>query len=318
MAKKAKAVNTGIKYNEPSLGKRIIKARQLYLLLALPILYLLIFAYYPMTGLQIAFKNYKIADGIWGSDWVGFKHFIKLFSDYNFKKIIVNTLRLSLLSVSFNVFSPVILALALNTVRSYKLKKVVQTITYLPHFISIVVMVGILTQLFNPITGIYGHAYTALTGNRAPDILGSPTGFLWMYIFSGVWSHAGYNAVVYIAALAGCDQELHEAAQIDGASRLQRVWHIDIPTILPTVVIMLILQTGRIMGVGFEKAYLMQNPLNQSYSELISTYVYKKAFGTGGNFSYSTAIGLFNSIVNMILVTTVNKISKKVTNSSLW
>ena len=318
MAKKAKMANSGIQYNEPSLMKRIFKARQLYLLLALPIIYLLIFAYYPMTGLQIAFKDYTIKGGIWGSEWVGFKHFIKLFTDYNFKKIITNTLRLSLLSVSFNVFTPVILALMLNTVRSYKVKKVVQTITYLPHFVSIVVMVGILNQLFNPITGIYGHAFTAITGNRAPDILGSPVGFLWMYILSGVWSHAGYNAVVYIAALAGCDQELHEAAQIDGASRLQRVWHIDIPTILPTVVIMLILQTGRIMGVGFEKAYLMQNPLNVSYSELISTYVYKKAFGTGSNFSYSTAIGLFNSVINMILVTTVNKISKKVTDSSLW
>ena len=318
MAKKAKTVDE-ILYNQPSLTKRIFKARQLYLLLALPVIYILIFAYYPMTGLQIAFKDYTIKGGIWGSEWVGFKHFIKLFSDYNFKKIIINTLRLSLLSVSFNVFTPVILALMLNTVRNYKVKKAVQTITYLPHFVSIVVMVGILTQLFNPITGVYGHAYSALTGGeRAPDILGSPAGFLWMYIFSGVWSHAGYNAVVYIAALAGADQDLHEAAQIDGASRLQRVWHIDIPTILPTVVIMLILQTGRIMGVGFEKAYLMQNPLNVSYSELISTYVYKKAFGTGSNFSYSTAIGLFNSVVNMILVTTVNKISKKVTDSSLW
>ena len=318
MAKKAKTVDE-ILYNQPSLTKRIFKARQLYLLLALPVIYILIFAYYPMTGLQIAFKDYTIKGGIWGSEWVGFKHFIKLFSDYNFKKIIINTLRLSLLSVSFNVFTPVILALMLNTVRNYKVKKAVQTITYLPHFVSIVVMVGILTQLFNPITGVYGHAYSALTGGeRAPDILGSPAGFLWMYIFSGVWSHAGYNAVVYIAALAGADQDLHEAAQIDGASRLQRVWHIDIPTILPTVVIMLILQTGRIMGVGFEKAYLMQNPLNVSYSELISTYVYKKAFGTGSNFSYSTAIGLFNSVVNMFLVTTVNKISKKVTDSSLW
>lgn len=305
-------------YKKRSLGKRIYKARQLYFLLALPVLFILIFHYYPMTGLQIAFKEYKISTGIWGSRWVGLKYFNKLFSDYNFSKIIINTLRLSILSIVLNISAPVMLALMLNTVNNVKVKKTVQTITYLPHFISVVVMVGILNQLFNPIKGLYGGAVLALTGERAKDILGSPSGFLWMYVLSGVWQQAGYNAVVYIAALAGADHELHEAAQIDGASRLQRVWHIDIPAILPTIIIMLILQAGRVMGVGFEKAYLMQNPLNASYSELISTYVYKKAFGTGGNFSYSTAIGMFNSVINFILILTVNKLSKKVTETSLW
>ena len=307
-----------ITYNRTCLTKRIYKARQLYLLLALPLIYLIVFKYYPMMGVQIAFKDYSITDGIWGSKWVGFKYFSKLFSDYNFKKIIVNTLRLSLYSLAVTTIAPVILALAINCVQNTKIKKIVQTVTYLPHFVSVVVMVGIMNQLFNPIIGLYGNVVRELTGERAVDILGIPQAFLHMYVWSGVWQHAGYNAVVYIAALAGSDQELHEAAQIDGATRLQRVFYVDIPAILPTVIIMLILNAGRIMGVGFEKAYLMQNSLNLSYSEVISTYVYKKAFGVSSNFSYSTAISLFNSIINFIMITLVNKISKKVNETSLW
>lgn len=307
-----------ITYNRTCLTKRIYKARQLYLLLALPLIYLIVFKYYPMMGIQIAFKDYSISDGIWGSKWVGFKYFSKLFSDYNFKKIIVNTLRLSLYSLGVTTITPVILALAINCVRNTKIKKIVQTVTYLPHFVSVVVMVGIMNQLFNPIIGLYGNVVRELTGERAVDLLGIPQAFLHMYVWSGVWQHAGYNAVIYIAALAGSDQELHEAAQIDGATRLQRVFYVDIPAILPTVVIMLILNAGRIMGVGFEKAYLMQNSLNLSYSEVISTYVYKKAFGVSSNFSYSTAISLFNSIINFIMITLVNKISKKVNETSLW
>ncbi|MBR4061034.1 MAG: sugar ABC transporter permease [Lachnospiraceae bacterium] len=300
------------------LAKRIYRARQLYLILALPLIYLLVFKYYPMLGLQIAFKDYSITGGIWGSEWAGFKYFEKLFKDYNFKKIMINTLRLSLYSLGITTIMPVILALAINCVNNTKIKKAVQTITYLPHFVSLVVMVGIMNQLFNPIVGLYGNVMQQLTGERPVDIFGIPQAFLHMYVWSGVWQHAGYNAVIYIAALAGSDQELHEAAQIDGASRLQRVFYIDIPTILPTVIIMLILNVGRVMGIGFEKAFLMQNALNQSYSEIISTYVYKKAFGAAGNFSYSTAIGLFNSVINFILIIAVNKISKKVSETSLW
>ncbi len=305
-------------YKRAGLGKRIYKARQLYFLLALPLIYLFIFKYYPMLGLQIAFKDYSITAGIWGSEWVGFKYFTKLFKDYNFKKIMINTLRLSLYSVCMTTITPVILALAINCVNNVRIKKAVQTITYLPHFVSLVVTVGIMNQLFNPIVGLYGNVVQQLTGERAVDLLGIPQAFLHMYVWSGVWQHAGYNSVIYIAALAGSDQELHEAAQIDGASRLQRVFYVDIPAILPTVIIMLILNVGRIMGIGFEKAYLLQNSLNQSYSEIISTYVYKKAFGAAGNFSYSTAIGLFNSVINFILIMLVNKLSKKVSETSLW
>lgn len=301
-----------------SLGKRIWRARQLYLLLAIPFIWLIVFNYVPMAGVQIAFKNYTIKGGIWGSEWVGFKHFQKLFNDYNFKRILINTLRLSLYSTIVSSIMPVILALALNCLRKNKLKKAVQTITYMPHFISVVVMVGMLNQLLNPLIGLYGNVWMEITDNRAPDILGVPSAFLHLYVWSGIWHNVGYNSVIYIAALTNADQELHEAAQIDGATRLQRVWHVDIPAILPTVIIMMILQVGRVMGVGFDKAYLMQNSLNLSYSEIISTYVYKKAFGTSGNFSYSTAIGLFNSVINLILITTVNKISKKVNETSLW
>lgn len=305
-------------YRKKSLWKRMYNARQLYFLLAIPLIYLFVFKYYPMLGLQIAFKDYSITEGIWGSEWVGLKYFKKLLSDYNFKKIIINTLRISLYTLCIHTIVPIILALALNCLKNLRLKKIVQSITYLPHFVSVVVMVGIMNQLFNPIIGLYGNVVSQITGERAVDILGIPEAFLHMYVWSGVWQHAGYNAVIYIAALAGADQELHEAAQIDGATRLQRVFYVDIPTILPTVIIMLILDVGKIMGVGFEKAYLMQNSLNIGYSEIISTYVYKKAFGTSGNFSYSTAIGLFNSVINFILIVVVNKISKKVSDTSLW
>lgn len=305
-------------YKRAGLGKRIYKARQLYFLLALPLIYLFVFKYYPMLGLQIAFKDYTINGGIWGSEWVGFKYFTKLFKDYNFKKIMINTLRLSLYSVIATSIVPIVLALAINCVNNVRIKKAVQTITYLPHFVSLVVMVGIMNQLFNPIVGLYGNVVQQLTGERAVDVFGIPQAFLHMYVWSGVWQHAGYNSVIYIATLAGADQELHEAAQIDGASRLQRVFYVDIPAILPTVIIMLILNVGRIMGIGFEKVNLMQNSLNLSYSEIISTYVYKKAFGTGSNFSYSTAIGLFNSVINFILIMSVNKLSKKVSETSLW
>ena len=305
-------------YKRAGLGKRIYKARQLYFLLALPLIYLFVFKYYPMLGLQIAFKDYTINGGIWGSEWVGFKYFTKLFKDYNFNKIMINTLRLSLYSVIATSIVPIILALAINCVNNTRIKKAVQTITYLPHFVSLVVMVGIMNQLFNPIVGLYGNVAQQLTGERAVDLLGIPQAFLHMYVWSGVWQHAGYNSVIYIATLAGADQELHEAAQIDGASRLQRVFYVDIPAILPTVIIMLILNVGRIMGIGFEKVNLLQNSLNLSYSEIISTYVYKKAFGAGSNFSYSTAIGLFNSVINFILIMSVNKLSKKVSETSLW
>lgn len=301
-----------------TLTRKIYRGRELYLMLALPLLYLIIFSYVPMAGLQIAFKDYTFKGGIWGSEWVGFKHFKKFFSDRNFSTILINTLRVSVYSLAVNTFIPIILALSLNCLKHNKLKKLVQTLTYLPHFISVVVLIGMMTQMLNPIVGVYGNIVQAITGERAVDILGIPSAFPHLYVWSGAWQNAGFNSIIYIAALAGSDQSLHEAAQIDGASRLQRVRYIDIPTIIPTAVILLILNAGKVMTVGFEKVFLLQNSLNASYSEVISTYVYKQAFGSGSNFSYSTAIGMFNSVINLLMIVVVNKISKKVTDSSLW
>lgn len=301
-----------------SLGKRIYRARQLYFLLALPLIYLIVFKYYPMLGLQIAFKDYTFKGGIWNSEWVGLKNFQKFFADTNFIRILINTLRVSIYHLVVNFFIPITLALSLNCLRNQKLKKAVQTITYIPHFISVVVLIGMMNQMLNPIIGIYGTISQAITGSRPMDLFGIPVAFVHMYVWSGVWQNAGFSSIVYIAALSASDQDLHEAAQIDGATRLQRVRYVDIPTILPTAIIMLILNAGKVMTVGFEKVFLLQNNLNLSYSEVISTYVYKKAFGTGSNFSYSTAIDMFNSIINLILICTVNQISKKVSDSSLW
>lgn len=301
-----------------NLGKRIYRARQLYLFLLLPILYLIIFKYIPMFGLQIAFKDYSMSKGMLDSSWVGLKYFRKFFSDYNFKRVLVNTLRISLYSLVVNFFIPVTLALSLNCLRHTGVKKVVQTITYIPHFVSIVVLVGMVNQMLNPIIGLYGNVVQMLTGQRAMDILGIPAAFPHLYVWTGVWQNMGWSSIIYIAALASSDQELHEAAQIDGASRFQRVLYVDIPTILPTAIIMLILDCGRVMNVGFEKVYLMQNSLNLSYSEVISTYVYKMAFGGNANFSYSTAVGMFNSVINFIMIMLVNQIAKKFSDTSLW
>lgn len=306
------------KDNLKSLLRRIYRGRQLYLLLALPLIYILVFEYIPMAGLQIAFKDYKFGTGIWGSKWVGFKHFEKFVTNYKFAQILTNTLRVSVYSLVVNSIMPIILALALNCLQHKGLKKTVQTLTYLPHFISVVVLIGMMTQMLNPIVGVYGNIVKAITGERATDILGIPSAFPHLYVWSGTWQGTGFSSIIYIAALAGSDQDLHEAAQIDGATRLQRVRHIDIPTIMPTAIILLILNAGKIMTVGFQKVHLLQNSLNLSYSEVISTYVYRQAFGVGSNFSYSTAIGMFNSVINLILITVVNKISKKVTENSLW
>ncbi|MBO4299118.1 MAG: sugar ABC transporter permease [Clostridia bacterium] len=305
------------------LSKQIKRYRQhwqLYVFLILPVAYILIFAYWPMFGLQIAFKKFNIVQGIWGSPWVGFKNFIKFFNAYQFQAVIVNTLTLSIYALLAAFPFPIMFALVLNVVEHNKLKKVVQTITYMPHFISTVVLVGMLMQIFHPMIGLYGKAYQALTGNMASDLFAKPAAFKHLYVWSGVWQGFGYNSIIYIAALTNVSAELHEAAEVDGASRFQRVIHIDFPALVPTIVIMLILRMGSIMSIGFEKTYLMQNSLNLSATEIISTFVYKKGLGAGvGNdYSYSTAIGMFNSVVNLILITTVNMISRRVSETSLW
>lgn len=302
-----------------TLFRRVCARWQIYLLLLLPLAYLIIFHYVPMGGLVLAFKDYSFRKGIWGSEWVGLENFKTFFSSYKFKTILTNTLSLSVYSLLVSFPLPVIFALLLNSMRGKHYKKAIQTVTYIPHFISTVVMVGLVFQILDNRTGLYGSLYTLLTGETAPSIMAQGTAFRHVYVWSGVWQSMGYNAVIYMAALAGVDQTLHEAAEIDGANRFQRLIHIDWPSILPTTSIMLILAIGKIMSVGYEKAFLMQNSLNLNFSEIISTYVYKVGLASDiQDFSMSVTIGLFNSVINLFLLLSANKFSKKLSGSGIF
>ncbi len=298
--------------------KNYLSKWRLYLFLVIPILYIIIFAYIPMVGAQIAFRDYDFRYGIWGSEWVGWKNFSKFFHYRDFKRILWNTLSVSIYSLLASFPLPIILALILHSFPRERYKKVVQTVLYMPHFISVVVMIGMIMQLFNPLSGVFGLFYKAVTGEIMPDIFSSPGAFRHIYVWSGIWQGLGWGSIIYMAALSGVDMELHESAQIDGASRFQRVLYIDLPAILPTVSIMLIMNAGNIMNIGFEKVLLLQNDLNRSRSEVISTYVYKVGLMSGGDFSYATAVGLFNSVINFTLLVIVNYVTKKFSETSLW
>ncbi|MDL2232442.1 ABC transporter permease subunit [Ruminococcaceae bacterium OttesenSCG-928-L11] len=299
--------------------KEYLNNWQLYVLLLLPLIWLIIFCYYPMLGTQIAFKKFKLSQGIWGSPWVGLDNFQRFFHSYQFTRVLKNTLTLSFYNLLAGFPLPIILALALNVVRNQFYKKFVQMVTYIPHFISVLVIVGMLIQIFNPRIGLYGVIVQRLTGEAAPDLLGNPKAFPHLYVWSGAWQTLGWSSIIYLSALSAVDPELHEAAKVDGASRFKRLLVLDLPTVIPTATILLILNVGRIMSIGFEKVYLMQNDLNLSASEIISTYVYKVALGPqGGDFSLGAAIGLFNSVINLILIVVVNKVSNKVSGSGLW
>ena len=303
-----------------SMGKRIsveVKRHwQLYLMLVLPVTCLIIFAYLPMGGAVIAFKDYSIRGGIWGSEWVGLKHFKNFFTTPDFKNLMTNTLALSLYSLIISFPMPILLALAINEMRGRHYKKVVQMVTYLPYFISTVVLVGIMQNIFSVRTGLVNNIIM-LFGGKAVDFMGKPGLFRSLYVWSGVWQGMGYSAVIYIAALASVDISQTEAAIIDGAGRFARVWNVDIPAIMPTIVIQLILAVGSIMSLGFEKVYLMQNPVNMQTSEIISTFVYKRGL-INFQYSYATAVGLFNSVCNMVLIVLANMFSKRVNETSLW
>jgi putative aldouronate transport system permease protein len=301
------------------LRKRLGQSWEFYVFLILPVLYLVFFLYIPMAGVQIAFKRFTPLGGIWGSPWAGLRNFTKFFNSYQFKRVLPNTLRLSVYQLAAGFPIPVIFALILNAVNKGKIKKVIQTVTYMPHFISTVVVVGMLFRLLSPINGFYG-ILIRLFDIKPTDLLAQPDVFPHLYVWSGVWQNFGWNSIIYLAALAGVSAELHEAAEIDGAGRFQRMVHIDVPAILPTAAILLILGFGQIMGIGFEKAYLMQNDMNLRASEVISTYVYKVGLGSGGlsDYSYATAIGLFNSVINLIMVAAVNATARRLGDTSLW
>lgn len=291
---------------------------QLYFMLLIPAAFLLIFSYYPMLGIQLAFKDFNANLGMWGSAWVGLKHFDKFFHSYMFARVLKNTLTISIYGLIAGFPLPIIFALLLNAMPGRRYKKLVQTVTYLPHFISTVVMVGIIMQILNPTVGLLGIIWRAVTGNAAPNVMGNPAAFSHLYVWSGIWQSLGWSSIVYFAALSGVDTNLYEAAAIDGASRFKQVIHIDLPSILPTAIMLLIMNAGSIMNVGFEKVFLFQNDLNLRTSEIISTYVYKIGLTGQNDFGYATAIGLFNSLVNLILIVIVNTISSKVSEQSLW
>ncbi len=299
--------------------KEYLSNWQLYVFLLPALIFIIIFAYVPMAGIQIAFKEYDFTLGIWGSKWIGFENFKRFFDSYQFSSILWNTISISFYSLVASFPLPIVFALILNSYTSQRYKKIVQTVSYMPHFISTVVVVGMIIQLFNPRTGAIGALYLFFTDSMITDAFANPNAFPHLYVWSGIWQSIGWSSIIYIAALSSVDEELHESAQIDGASRFQRVLHIDFPSILPTATIMLILAAGNIMNVGFEKVFLMQNNLNLGKSEVISTYVYKVGLTIGsGDFSFATAIGLFNSIINFLLLAAVNYASNKLSQTSLW
>ncbi len=292
---------------------------QLYLLLALPIVYMFIFHYYPMYGAQIAFRDFKPKLGIWGSEWVGFEHFIRFVKQYDFVRIIENTLVISIYSLIAGMPFPIILALLLKHIPYRRFGKIVQSITYAPHFISVVVMCGIIMRVLDPRTGMVNNILGIFGIDYSIDLMASKDAFSSIYVWSGVWQGTGFAAIIYIAILAGVDTSLHEAAMVDGASIWKRMWHIDIPALIPQITLSLILSLGNILNVGFEKVLLLQNSVNGSKAEIIATYVYKMGFqATMPNHSYVTAMGLFQSIISLILIVIVNKIAQKWGEISLW
>lgn len=297
---------------------RLKRNWRMYVFLVLPLLYLFIFKYIPMVGVQIAFRRYTPANGIWSSQWVGLDNLLKFFNSYQFSRVAGNTIKLSFYRLVAGFPLPIILALGMNSLRSKTYRSFIQNVTYMPHFISTVVMVGIIQQVFNTRIGIFSTVCKAITGLQLPDLMAKPNAFPHLYVWSGIWQNTGWNTIIYMAALSGVDPCLHEAAVIDGASRFQRLCSVDFPSIMHTIAITLILRCGSLMNIGFDKVYLMQNNLNLRASEVISTYVYKVGLAAGGDFSYGAAIGLFNSVINLSLIVIVNSVSNKVSKFGLW
>lgn len=275
-----------------------------------------IFCYVPIYGIQIAFKDFVPFEGIWGSKWVGLDQFARLFRSFQFEDIISNTLILSLLGLVCSFPVPIFLALMLNMMGNKKFKHVLQTTTYMPYFISTVVLVGMVVVFLSPSLGLYGHVARLLGNNNPPNIMGNPNNFRPVYILSGIWQSAGWESIIYLAALSSVDVQLYEAATVDGANKLQKAWHIDLPAVLPTLTILLILSAGNIMNVGFEKTYLLQNGANLQTSEIIATYTYKIGL-LQHQYSYSAAIGLFNNVVNLVLLLGVNAAARRISETSL-
>ena len=296
--------------------KKVLSKWQLYVLMLPAVLYTLLFSYKPMYGILIAFQDFRVRRGIWGSDWVGLANFERLFSSYWFPIILKNTLTLSTLGLIIGFPLPIILALLLNELKNEKYRTFVQTVSYMPHFISTVVMCSIITMFLSPTNGVINQIITFFGGEKL-YFMQEASWFKWINEISGIWQGVGWSSIIYFASLSSVDSALLEAADIDGANRLQKIWYINLPEIIPTVVVMFILRCGSILSVGYEKVYLLQNDMNLTGSEIISTYVYKVGLEQS-DFSFSTAVGLFNTVVNCVILITANWLSKKVTKSGLF
>jgi len=290
---------------------------QFYLIVALPMLYFILFKYVPMYGILLGFKRYRVSKGIWGSPWVGFYQFAKFFKNPSSLRIMYNTFLLSMYALVSSIPLAVILAIALNETRSRLWRKSVQMVTYAPYFISTVVMVAILMQFLDPALGLFNTVRNAF-GKESLNFMGEAKLFKHIYVWSALWQNTGYNAIIYLAALTGINPELYEAAKVDGVNKFQKIWYVDLPCIQNTIIIMFIMNMGFVMSLGFEKAFLMQNPLNLETAEIMSTYVYKMGL-INSDFSYSTAIDMINSVINIILILTFNKLAKlRSEDGGLW
>lgn len=302
--------------NKNGFLKRMRENFDLWMFVIPGIVITFIFAYIPLYGLQIAFKNFSVRKGIWDSAWVGFENFIRFFDSPYFFSTLSNTFIISLYSLIAGFPIPIILALMLNSFKHKRYRRVIQTVTYAPNFISVVVMCGMLLLFLSPSAGVINNVL-GIFGIEPINFMAEQGMWRHIYVWSGIWQNTGWNSVIFFAALAGVSQEFHEAAIVDGASKLQRIFYIDLPSIMPTATILLIMNCGSILGVGFEKAFLLQNDLNLSVSQIISTYTYEVGL-IQNDMSYSTAIGLFNSAINAILLIIVNKVADKLSGNSLW
>lgn len=295
--------------------RKIKKSKYLYIIMLVPIIYYILFHYMPMYGVIVAFKDYNIVKGVMGSPWAGFKHFQKFLTDDYFWKLVRNTLLLNIYGLVWGFPIPIILALLLNEVRGGKFKRIVQTVSYLPHFISTVVVCGMVVNFLST-DGILNQIITALGGERIQYLM-DPKYFRTIFTASGIWQTAGWTSIIYLSALTGVDQEVVEAAMIDGANRWQRIRHVTLPAIAPTISTMLIMNLGKLMNLGYEKVLLLYNGSTYETADVISTYVYRRGI-LSNDFSYATAVGLFQSVIGVILLISANKISKKISETSLW
>ena len=297
-------------------AKNVGRYYQIYLMIVPALAYMVIFHYLPMYGVQIAFKDFRTSLGILDSPWVGLKHFIRFLNYPEFWRIVSNTLVISIYQLLVGFPVPIFLAVLINEINKRAFKRTVQMVTYAPHFISLVVLCGMLTLFLNKETGLINHIAVSLGGNRI-DYLADPRWFKTVYVLSSVWQESGWGTIIYLAALSSVDLQIVESAKIDGVNRFQKIWYVDIPYIIPIIIILLIMRIGQILSVGFEKVLLLQNSLNMESSDIIATYVYRIGL-VGGQFSYTAAIGLFNNVINLILLIAVNQISRKLSDTSLW